>query len=98
MPPKSVAEVASLTVTPDLVWSPWPPFSGGAHAASAATTSPDAAVAARSRNAFMGETSGGQESGLATRRYTPCPVETLDFRGDVESAPPSESPASARRA
>ena len=33
--------------------------------------------------------SDGQESGLATRRYTPCPVETLDFRGDVESAPPT---------
>src|SRR6188472_4246034 len=56
MPPKPAAEVASLTFIPDLVGSPLPPFSGGAHAASAATTSPDAAVAARSRNAFMGET------------------------------------------
>src|SRR6478736_10191064 len=55
MPPKPVAEVASLTVTPDLVWSPWPPFSAGAHAASATTTSADAAVAARSRDVFMGE-------------------------------------------
>src|SRR5258705_1413017 len=68
MPPKSAADVASLTFMPDVVWSPLPPFSGGAHAASAVMTSADAAVAARSRGVFMAYLPMGREAACSA----PC--------------------------
>jgi hypothetical protein len=60
-PPKSAAEVASLALTPEEVFSPWSFDSGGAHATRPPATTRTKALAA-SRIFFIGEPSYGRDA------------------------------------